>query len=52
MNSAAVVGYCRNIGTGDHYKFVDMSVSRLCYIPALFLMILFVSILIYINMSA
>jgi len=38
-----VVGYCRSVATGDHYKFVDMSVSRLCYIPAMFLMILFVS---------
>jgi hypothetical protein len=34
-------GYCRNVVSGDHYKFVDMSVSRLCYVPAAFLMILF-----------
>jgi len=40
-----VSGYCRSVATGDHYRFVDMSVSRLCYVPAFFLMILFVSIL-------
>lgn len=36
--------FCRNVVTGEHYRFVSMWMARTSYISAFFIMLVFVSI--------
>ncbi|VEL44165.1 unnamed protein product [Protopolystoma xenopodis] len=36
-------GYMRNVVTGEHYRFVNITMSRSSYLAAAFIMFIFVS---------
>lgn len=38
------LGFVRNVLTGEHFKFVSMSMTRTAYLASFFIMILFVSL--------
>jgi len=40
----AVLGYLRNVVTGEHYRFVSMWMAKSSYLAAAFIMIVFVSV--------
>jgi len=39
-----VLGYLRNVVTGEHYRFVSMWMAKSSYLAAAFIMIVFVSV--------
>ena len=46
-----VLGYMRNVVTGEHYRFISMWMARSAYIPAIFIMMVFVSLTVEVGLN-